>query len=98
MIVGQARASSAGKNSHKFAGHDSPTLAVWNPPHWQPEDRIEITDPLTTQKSAGSRGLQLPLILPRWAQGGVTRGFAEPIDMALRLRSTLTRRGLTGVL
>src|SRR6266850_1452701 len=48
IIVGHSQGGfQAVKILHEFAGHDSKTMAVWNPLTWSRENRYDIIDPLT---------------------------------------------------
>jgi hypothetical protein len=70
---------------HKLAGHDSDTMAVWNPITWKRENRYEIVDPLTGAKRPVV-GLKLGYATSMGA-GGLTRFLPNQWDMAFRLRS-----------
>src|SRR5436190_5319179 len=54
IIVGHSQGGfQAVKILHRFAGHDSETMAVWNPLTWSRENRYRITDPLTGKERPG---------------------------------------------
>ena len=69
----------------KLARNPSSPLRVWNPLTWKPEDRCEITDPLTGQKRPVV-GLKLPYATSVGA-GGITRILPNQWDMTFRLHT-----------
>ena len=86
IIVGHSQGGfQAVKILHEFAGHDSKTMAVWNPLTWSRENRYDIIDPLTG-KERPVVGLQLGYVTSMGA-GGVTRVLPNQWDMAFTLRS-----------
>jgi hypothetical protein len=85
MIIGHSQGGmQAVKILHKFAGHDSSQLEVWNPYLWSKEHRHEIKDPLTGQMRPVV-GLVLPFVSSMGA-GGLTRMLPNQWDMWFRLR------------
>lgn len=68
---------------HLLANADPSELQVWNPLTWKPEDRSEITDPLSG-RSRPLAGLQLPYATAVGA-GGLTRVLPNQWDMTARL-------------
>jgi len=84
MIIGHSQGGmQAIKVLHRFA--EQPGLRVWNPLTWQPEDRCEITDPLTGWKLSVT-GLKLPYVSAAYA-GGAARFLPNQWDINLSLRS-----------
>jgi hypothetical protein len=86
MMVGHSQGGmQVVKILDRLATPQSAGLAVWNPLTWKPENRYEISDPLTGQKRPVV-GLQLPYVTSVGA-GGVTRILPNQWDMAFRLRT-----------
>jgi hypothetical protein len=85
MIIGHSQGGmQAIKVLHKLAGETADKLAVWNPLTWQPEDRCEITDPLTG-KTRPVVGLRLSYVSSAGA-GGMTRLLPNQWDTTFNLR------------
>ncbi len=85
MIVGHSQGGmQAVKILDKLAGLTAKKLKVWSPLTWEPEDRYEITDPLTG-KARPVVGLTLPFATGVGA-GGLTRILPNQWDMNGRLR------------
>ena len=85
MIIGHSQGGmQAIKVLHKLSGETADKLAVWNPLTWQPEDRCEITDPLTG-KIRPVVGLRLSYVSSAGA-GGMTRLLPNQWDTTFNLR------------
>jgi len=85
MMVGHSQGGfQVVKVLHKLAAPPPARLEVWNPLTWKPEDRHEITDPLTGQ-TRPVVGLQLPYATTLGA-GGLTRMLPNQWDLLGNLR------------
>lgn len=85
MIVGHSQGGmQAVKVTHYLAGHYLKKIPVWNPPAQKPEDRFEITDPLTGRPRPVV-GLRLSYVTAVGA-GGLTRALPNQWDLAAKLR------------
>jgi hypothetical protein len=86
MMVGHSQGGmQVVKVLDKLARKPTSPLHVWNPLTWQPEDRCEITDPLTGKRRPVV-GLQLPYATAVGA-GGITRILPNQWDMTFRLHT-----------
>jgi hypothetical protein len=86
IMVGHSQGGfQAVKILHKFAGHESDSMAVYNPLTWSRENRYTITDPLTG-KTRPLVGLKFGYATAM-GSGGVTRFLPNQWDMAFSLRS-----------
>ena len=86
MIIGHSQGSfQAVKTLQLLAGQTADHLSVWNPLRWRPEERTEITDPLTGKKHPVV-GLKVSYIAALGG-GGATRVLPNQWDMMLSLRS-----------
>ncbi len=86
MIIGHSQGSfQAVKTLELLAGKTADQLSVWNPLRWRPEERTEITDPLTGKKHPVV-GLKVSYIAALGG-GGATRVLPNQWDMMFSLRS-----------
>jgi len=86
MIVGHSQGSfQAVKTLQLLAGQTTDHLTVWSPLRWRPEERTEITDPLTGKKRPVV-GLKVSYIAAMGG-GGATRVLPNQWDMMFSLRS-----------
>ena len=86
MIIGHSQGSfQAVKALQLLAGQTADQLAVWSPIRWRPEERTEITDPLTGKKHPVV-GLKVSYIAALGG-GGITRALPNQWDMMFSLRS-----------
>ena len=86
MILGHSQGSfQAVKTLQLLAGQTADHLAVWSPLNWKPEERTEITDPLTGKKRPVV-GLKVSYIAAMGG-GGATRILPNQWDMMFSLRS-----------
>jgi len=86
MILGHSQGCmQAVKTLQLLAGQSADRLAVWSPLTWKPEDRTEITDPLTGKKRPVV-GLKVSYIAALGG-GGVTRALPNQWDIMFSLRS-----------
>lgn len=86
MILGHSQGSfQAVKTLQLLAGQTADHLAVWSPLNWKPEERTEITDPLTGRKRPVV-GLKVSYIAALGG-GGMTRVLPNQWDMMFSLRS-----------
>ena len=86
MIIGHSQGSvQAVKALQLLAGQTADHLSVWSPIRWRPEDRTEITDPLTGKKHPVV-GLKVSYIAAMGG-GGATRVLPNQWDMMFSLRS-----------
>jgi hypothetical protein len=86
MLIGHSQGSMQSvKILQLLAGQTAPRLAVWNPLTWKPEERTEITDPLTGKKRPVV-GLGVSYIAALGG-GGATRILPNQWDMMFSLRS-----------
>jgi len=85
MIVGHSQGGiQAVKVLHRLAGDFGERLPVWNPLSWTPENRYEITDPLTG-KTRPVVGLQISYATAA-ASGGLARILPNQWSMNGKLR------------
>jgi len=86
IIVGHSQGGfQAVKILRKFAGLSAKKLEVWNPLTWKPENRFEITDPLSGRKRPVV-GLKLGYTTVV-GTGGLTRILPNQWDIDFSLRS-----------
>ncbi len=86
MILGHSQGSfQAVKTLQLLAGQTADHLAVWSPLNWKPEERTEITDPLSGKKRPVV-GLKVSYIAALGG-GGATRVLPNQWDMMFSLRS-----------
>jgi len=86
MVLGHSQGCmQAVKVLQLFAGQTADRLAVWSPLTWKPEERTEITDPLTGKKRPVV-GLSVSYIAALGG-GGAGRILPNQWDMMLSLRS-----------
>ncbi len=86
MILGHSQGGfQAIKVLQLYAGQSGDRLAVWSPLTWKPEERTEITDPLSGKKRPVV-GLTIPYIGSLGA-GGAARVLPNQWDMILSLRT-----------
>ena len=86
MIIGHSQgAMQAVKTLQLLAGQTAKQLTVWSPLTFKPEERIEITDPLTLKKRPVV-GLNVSYIAALGG-GGATRALPNQWDMMFSLRS-----------
>ncbi|MEO6755315.1 MAG: hypothetical protein ABIP85_26395 [Chthoniobacteraceae bacterium] len=86
MILGHSQGSfQAVKTLQLLAGQTADHLAVWSPLTWKPEERTEITDPLTGKKRPVV-GLKVSYVAALGG-GGMTRVLPNQWDMMFSLRS-----------
>ncbi len=86
MILGHSQGGfQAIKVLQLYAGQSGDRLAVWSPLTWKPEERTEITDPLSGKKRPVV-GLTIPYIGSLGA-GGAARVLPNQWDMMLSLRT-----------
>ena len=86
MILGHSQGSfQAVKALQLLAGQTADRLTVWSPLNWKPEERTEITDPLTGKKRPVV-GLSVSYIAALGG-GGATRVLPNQWDMMFSLRS-----------
>jgi hypothetical protein len=86
MMVGHSQGGmQVVKVLDKFAQKPASPLQVWNPLTWQPEERNEITDPLTGQRRPVV-GLTLPYATAVGA-GGLSRILPNQWDMTFSLHT-----------
>ena len=86
MVIGHSQGSfQAVKALQLLAGQTADHLAVWSPLTWKPEERTEITDPLTGKKRPVV-GLKVSYIAAMGG-GGATRVLPNQWDMMFSLRS-----------
>ncbi len=86
MIIGHSQGSfQAVKALQLLAGQTADHLTVWNPLRWRPEERTEITDPLTGKKHPVV-GLKVSYVAALGG-GGITRALPNQWDMMFSLRS-----------
>ena len=86
MILGHSQGSfQAVKALQLLAGQTADHLTVWSPLTWKPEERTEITDPLTGKKRPVV-GLKVSYIAALGG-GGITRALPNQWDMMFSLRS-----------
>ena len=86
MILGHSQGSfQAVKALQLLAGQTADHLTVWSPLTWKPEERTEITDPLTGKKRPVV-GLRVSYVAAMGG-GGITRALPNQWDMMFSLRS-----------
>ena len=86
MIIGHSQGGmQAVKALQLLAGQTAPRLTVWSPLTWKPEERTEITDPLTG-KNRPVVGLGVSYVAALGG-GGATRILPNQWDMMFSLRS-----------
>ena len=86
MMLGHSQGGmQAVKVLYRLSRRSSPKLIVYNPLTWQPENRWEITDPLTGQRRSIA-GLKLPYASAVGA-GGLTRMLPNQWEMDFKLRT-----------
>ena len=86
MIIGHSQGSfQAVKTLQLLTGKTADHLTVWSPLNWKPEERTEITDPLTGKKNPVV-GLTVSYVAALGG-GGVTRALPNQWDMMFSLRS-----------
>ena len=86
MMIGHSQgAMQAVKVLQLLAGQTARQLTVWSPLNWKPEERTEITDPLTGRKRPVV-GLGVSYIAALGG-GGATRVLPNQWDMMFSLRS-----------
>ena len=86
MIIGHSQGCmQAVKTLQLLAGQTADHLNVWSPLRWRPEERTEITDPLTGKKHPVV-GLKVSYIAAMGG-GGATRVLPNQWDMMFSLRS-----------
>jgi pimeloyl-ACP methyl ester carboxylesterase len=86
MILGHSQGCmQAVKTLQLFAGQSGKRLAVWSPLTWKPEERTEITDPLTGKKRPVV-GLSISYI-GALGGGGLGRVLPNQWDIMFSLRS-----------
>lgn len=86
MIIGHSQGGmQAVKTLRLLSGQTASRLAVWSPLTWKPEERTDITDPLTGKKRPVV-GLSVSYVAAL-AGGGATRVLPNQWDMMFSLRS-----------
>jgi pimeloyl-ACP methyl ester carboxylesterase len=86
MILGHSQGCmQAVKVLNLYAGQSGKRLAVWNPLTWKPEERTEITDPLTGKKRPVV-GLSVPYVAALGG-GGAGRLLPNQWNIMFSLRS-----------
>lgn len=86
MIIGHSQGSmQAVKTLQLYAGQSADRLTVWSPLTWKPEERTEITDPLTGNKRPVV-GLSLSYVAAL-SGGGASRMLPNQWDIMFSLRA-----------